>query len=48
MYDFGGNVILATPSGGRPQWLSEKYPEVNRTNNIGQKHTHGLDRKSVV
>ena len=42
MYDFGGNVILATPSGGRPQWLSEKYPEVNRTNNIGQKHTHGF------
>lgn len=28
----GGKVILATPSGGRPQWLSQKYPEVNRTN----------------
>lgn len=37
-----GNVILATPSGGRPQWLSEKYPEVNRTNAYGQKHHHGF------
>ena len=38
----GGKVILATPSGGRPQWLSQKYPEVNRTNAQGQKHTHGF------
>ncbi|MFD2306950.1 beta-galactosidase [Enterococcus termitis] len=38
----GGNVILATPSGGRPQWLSERYPEVNRTNSLGEKHTHGF------
>ena len=37
-----GRVILATPSGGRPQWLSEKYPEVNRTNPYGQKHHHGF------
>ena len=33
---------MATPSGGRPQWLSQKYPEVNRTNAYGQKHTHGF------
>ena len=32
IHAMGGNVILATPSGGRPQWLSQKYPEVNRTN----------------
>ena len=38
----GMNVILATPSGGRPQWLSEKYPEVNRTNERGEKHHHGF------
>jgi beta-galactosidase len=42
IHSFGGNVILATPSGGRPQWLSQKYPEVNRTNAYGQKHTHGF------
>ena len=42
MEKMNGNVILATPSGGRPQWLSEKYPEVNRTNSLGQKHGHGF------
>lgn len=42
MEKMDGNVILATPSGGRPQWLSEKYPEVNRTNAYGQKHHHGF------
>ncbi len=26
----GGKVILATPSGARPRWLAEKYPEVLR------------------
>ncbi|WP_019724027.1 beta-galactosidase, partial [Enterococcus mundtii] len=42
MHKRQGRVILATPSGGRPQWLSEKYPEVNRTNAKGQKHHHGF------
>lgn len=37
----GGNVILATPSGARPAWLSEKYPEVLRTNADRQKMLHG-------
>ena len=26
----GGRVILSTPSGARPRWLAEKYPEVLR------------------
>ncbi|WP_225047776.1 beta-galactosidase [Lacticaseibacillus kribbianus] len=38
----GGNVILATPSGARPQWLSEKYPEVNRVDADLRRHTHGF------
>ena len=38
----GGNVILATPSGGRPQWLSAKYPEVNRVDEFGRRHHHGF------
>ncbi|WP_461227267.1 beta-galactosidase [Lacticaseibacillus suihuaensis] len=38
----GGNVILATPSGARPQWLSEKYPEVNRVDDQLRRHTHGF------
>ena len=32
IHAMGGNVILATPSGARPAWLSQKYPEVLRTN----------------
>ena len=26
----GGKIILATPSGARPRWLAEKYPQVLR------------------
>lgn len=37
----GGNVILATPSGARPAWMSGKYPEVLRTNANRQKMLHG-------
>ena len=31
----GGKVILATPSGARPHWMAEKYPEVLRVNADG-------------
>ncbi|ETY72751.1 beta-galactosidase [Lactiplantibacillus fabifermentans T30PCM01] len=37
-----GHVILATPSGARPHWLSQTYPEVNRVDDHGQRHTHGF------
>ncbi len=37
----GGKVILATPSGARPAWLAQKYPEVLRTNNQGVKSLFG-------
>ena len=41
IYAAGGRVLLATPSGARPAWLSHKYPEVLRwTENFVQKH-HG-------
>ena len=33
----GGKVILATPSGARPHWLAEKYPEVLRVGPDGQR-----------
>ena len=33
------NVILATPSGARPAWLSKAYPEVLRTNENGKNVT---------
>lgn len=37
----GGRVILATPSGARPAWMSQKYPEVLRVNAPRQKQLHG-------
>ena len=42
----GGKVILATPSGARPHWLADKYPEVLRVgpdgvrNHFGGRHNH--------
>ena len=41
VYENGGRIVLATPSGARPAWLSQKYPEVLRTNDNGIKQTHG-------
>ena len=38
----GGKVILATPSGARPRWLAEKYPEVLRVDAQGNReHIRG-------
>lgn len=41
IYKSGGRVVLATPSGARPAWLSEKYPEVLRVNGSRTKELHG-------
>jgi len=41
IYNAGGHVILATPSGARPAWLAEKYPEVLRTTDRGEKRQFG-------
>ncbi len=44
----GKEVILATPSGARPPWLAQKYPEVLRVeengirNEFGVRHNHCL------
>ncbi len=35
IYKNGGRVILATPSGARPHWLADKYPEVLRVDRNG-------------
>ncbi len=37
----GGRVILATPSGARPAWLSQTYPEVLRVDERRVKQLHG-------
>ncbi len=39
--DNGGKVILATPSGAKPAWMSEQYPEILRVNSKYQKLHHG-------
>jgi len=41
VYKNGGRIILATPSGARPAWLSQKYPEVLRTTPERTKRLHG-------
>jgi len=41
IHSIGGRVILATPSGARPAWMSEKYPEVLRVNSSRVKQLHG-------
>ncbi|KAB7668873.1 beta-galactosidase [Bacillus sp. B1-b2] len=41
IHKMGGRVILATPSGARPAWMSEKYPEVLRTAENRMKLLHG-------
>ncbi len=46
LYENGIYTVLATPSGARPAWLDEAYPEALRTNlkrvrNLhGQRHNH--------
>ena len=42
LYENGINTILATPSGARPAWLSEKYPEVLRVSELGVRNHHGF------
>lgn len=42
LYQNGISVILATPSGARPHWLADKYPEVLRVNELRQKYLFGI------
>lgn len=37
----GGKIVLATPSGARPHWLAEKYPEVLRVDERGDRYSFG-------
>jgi beta-galactosidase len=42
LYENGIYVILATPSGARPAWMSQKYPEVLRVGANRVRNLHGL------
>ncbi|MDO5416631.1 MAG: beta-galactosidase [Lachnospiraceae bacterium] len=41
LYESGISVILATPSGARPKWLSDRYPEVLRVREDGRRNLFG-------
>lgn len=41
LYQNGVSVNLSTPSGARPKWLADKYPEVLRVNESGQRNYFG-------
>lgn len=38
----GNNVLLATPSGAKPAWMAQKYPEIRRVNAMRQRELQGL------
>ncbi len=40
MAEAGHKVMLATPSGSRPAWMSKKYPEIRRVQRDGQREVH--------
>lgn len=42
LYENGISVILATPSGARPAWLAQKYPEVLRVEPNGIRNEYGI------
>lgn len=41
LYAHGIYTILGTPSGARPRWMAQKYPEVLRTDKTGRKALFG-------
>ena len=42
LYENGIGVVLATPSGARPAWLAQKYPEVLRVEKTGIRNEYGV------
>lgn len=42
LYENGIYTILATPSGARPAWLDEKYPDAMRVSKQGVRNRHGV------
>ena len=42
LHENGIQVILATPSGARPAWLAEKYPEVLRVRPDRTRNLYGM------
>ena len=42
LYENGVSIFLSTPSGARPTWMSEKYPEVLRVTEKRVRNLHGM------
>ena len=42
LYKRGISTILATPSGARPKWMADKYPEVLRVDDTGHRNHFGF------
>lgn len=42
LHNNGISVILATPSGAKPAWLAQKYPEVLRVDENGIRNEFGV------
>lgn len=42
LYENGVSVFLATPTGARPTWMSQQYPEVLRVNEHRKRNLHGM------
>ena len=41
LHEAGISVFLATPSGARPAWMSQRFPEVLRVRPDGMRNLHG-------
>jgi beta-galactosidase len=41
LHENGVQAVLATPSGAKPAWLGQKYPETRRVNAQGVREEHG-------
>ncbi len=41
-HNAGLRVVLGTPSAAPPSWMGDRYPEVYRVDERGQRHEHGI------
>lgn len=48
LYENGIYTILATPSGARPAWLDQKYPDSMRTDSKGVRNLHGMRHNNCM
>lgn len=42
LHENGISIILATPSGARPKWLADQYPEVLRVDSLRRRQLYGF------